>query len=263
MAATTITRRILPAWAALVLAGCAGPALLPPPPVRPNGQALWRIIHDQCVPGERARHDPAPCAAVVMPDGEARGFVVLKDRTGVAQHLLMPTAKITGIEDPAVLAPGAVNYFARAWDERGFTERKLGRPLDRTRVSIAVNSVYGRSQDQLHLHIDCLDGAVGAVLKTADVPPDGRWSARPLSLKGRAYRVRWLDAARLEAANPFSILAESLPGARGNMGAWTLALVGAVRADGSPGFYLLADRADPAAGDPGSAEDLQDHACRP
>ena len=63
MAATTITRRILPAWAALVLAGCAGPALLPPPPVRPNGLALWRIIHDQCVPGERARHDPAPCAA--------------------------------------------------------------------------------------------------------------------------------------------------------------------------------------------------------
>jgi CDP-diacylglycerol pyrophosphatase len=47
------------------------------------------------------------------------------------------------------------------------------------------------------------------------------------------------------------------------MGAWTLALAGAVRADGSMGFYLLADRANPAAGDPGSAEDLQDHACRP
>jgi CDP-diacylglycerol pyrophosphatase len=45
------------------------------------------------------------------------------------------------------------------------------------------------------------------------------------------------------------------------MGAWTLALIGAVGPDGAPGFYLLADRADPASGDRGSAEELRDHAC--
>jgi CDP-diacylglycerol pyrophosphatase len=197
-----------------------------------------------------------------MAGGEARGFVVLKDRAGVAQYLLMPTAKITGIEDPAVLAPGAANYFAQAWDERGYVERKLGRPLGRAQLSIAVNSIYGRSQDQLHLHIDCLDRSVRAALVAADIPRTGRWTERGIPLKGHAYRARWMGAGELAAANPFQLLAQSMPGARAAMGAWTLALVGAAAPDGAQGFYLLADRADPAAGDPGSAEDLQDHDCR-
>jgi CDP-diacylglycerol pyrophosphatase len=246
----------------LALSGCAGgTGALPPPPVRPNGQALWRIIHDQCVPGEESRHAPAPCAVVSIPDGVAHGFVVMKDRTGVAQHLLLPTAKITGIEDPLVLEPQAANYFARAWDERGLMQARLPHPLGRSQISIAVNSIYGRSQDQLHLHIDCLDPAVGAALKAAAIPHDDRWN-HVVSLDGHAYRVRWLDEARLATTNPFKLLARVQPGARRAMGAWTLALVGATGPGGAPGFYLLADRADPAHGDNGSAEELQDHACR-
>jgi CDP-diacylglycerol pyrophosphatase len=252
-------RPALAALAAVLFAGCASQtAPLPPPPTHPNGQALWRIIHDQCLPDERDHQDPAPCALVRLKDGEAHGYVVLKDRTGVAQHLLMPTAKITGIEDPQVLAPDAANYFARAWDERRFVERRLGHPLDRTQLSIAVNSAYGRTQDQLHLHIDCVDASVAATLRVADVRRS--WAERPIALKGRAYRVRWLPADQLDATNPFKLLARTVPGVRRDMGAWTLALVGG-RRDGKPGVYLLADRADPAAGDRGSAEELQDHSC--
>ena len=247
------------AIALLALSGCA--SALPSPPVRPNGQALWTIIHDQCVPGEQSRHDPAPCAVVSLPDGAAHGFVVMKDRTGVAQHLLLPTAKITGIEDPLILEPDAANYFARAWDERGLTQARLPHPLDRSQLSIAVNSIYGRSQDQLHLHIDCLDPTVAPALKAAAISHDENWT-HIVSLNGHAYRVRWLDETRLKETNPFKLLAKVQPGARRAMGAWTLALVGATGPDGAPGFYLLADRANPAAGDNGSAEELQDHACK-
>jgi CDP-diacylglycerol pyrophosphatase len=172
----------------------------------------------------------------------------------------MPTAKITGIEDPALLEPNATNYFAEAWKAERYVEGQLGRALDRTQISVAVNSLYGRSQDQLHLHVDCLDASVGAALGAAAIAHDGRWAA--LRLKGHGYRVRWLDDAALETSNPFKLLADSLPDARASMGAWTLALVGARGPDGATGFYLLADRADPAAGDSGSAEELQDHACR-
>lgn len=247
----------------LALAACAYPGpSLPPPPVHANGQALWRIVHDQCVPDERAHHDPAPCALVSLSDGEAHGFVVLKDRTGVAQHLLMPTAKITGIEDPAILEPDATNYFARAWEARHLVEDRLGRPLARTRLSIAVKSAYGRSQDQLHLHMDCLDSAVGAALQKGEAAWSAGWPGGAIRLKGHRYRVRWLDADTLQTENPFKLLAQDMPGARQAMGAWTLALVGAELADGAQGFLLLADRADPAAGDAGSAEELQDHDCR-
>jgi CDP-diacylglycerol pyrophosphatase len=258
-----MSRPLISALLALGLGACADlGAPLSPPPVHPNGQALWRIVHDQCAPDQRARHDPSPCALVSIEDGEARGFAVLKDRAGVAQYLLMPTAKITGIEDPAILQPGAVNYFARAWDARGLVEDRLGRELARTRLSIAVNSIYGRSQDQLHLHIDCLDGAVGAALRDSEAPASGGWAGRTIVLKGHRYRVRWLDADKLGAENPFQLLAQDIPGARKAMGAWTLALVGAEGPNGAPGFLLLADRADPAAGDRGSAEELQDHDCR-
>lgn len=247
---------------ALALAGCAGPAThLPPPPVHPHGQVLWGIIHDQCVPDQLAHAVPAPCEVVSIASGEAHGFVVLKDRDGKTQYLLMPTAKITGIEDPAILEPEATNYFAKAWDERGRVEARAGRPLGRKRISIAVNSLYGRSQDQLHLHIDCVDRGVGAALETADVPRTGRWADHSITLKGHRYRVRWLAAGELATTNPFNLLADDMPGARGEMGAWTIALVGAARTDGAQGFYLLADRADPTAGDSGSAEELQDHDC--
>ena len=126
-------------------------------------------------------------------------------------------------------------------------------------VSIAVNSAYGRSQDQLHLHVDCVDASVAAALRQADV--SRAWADRPIALKGRPYRVRWLTAAQLDTTNPFDLLAHGVPGAGHDMGAWTLALIGGVRRDGQPGFYLLADRADPRTGDPGSAEELQDHTC--
>ena len=247
---------------AAAIAGCASvQPPLPPPPVHADGGTLWRIISTQCLPGQRERHDPSPCAKASIEGGEAHGFVLLKDRDGVAQYLLMPSAKITGIEDPAVLAPDAANYFDKAWDERQVVPDRLGRPLDRTQLSVAVNSIYGRSQDQLHLHIDCVDKDVAAALNHLAIPHDAAWAANRVTLEGHAYRVRWLAADRLAATNPFQLLAQSFPSARREMAAWTIALVGAVGPGGEPGFYLLADRVDPAIGDRASAEELQDHAC--
>src|SRR4051794_10314769 len=65
--------------------------------------ALWNIDNGQCVPHMRQSNDPAPCSIVDL----AAGYVVLKDIVGATQFLLMPTARISGIESPAVLAPDA------------------------------------------------------------------------------------------------------------------------------------------------------------
>ena len=54
-----------------------------------------------------------------------KGFVVLKDIRGVAQFLLIPTARIGGIEDPAILAPDATNYWDAAWRARDFVDGRL------------------------------------------------------------------------------------------------------------------------------------------
>jgi CDP-diacylglycerol pyrophosphatase len=261
-----MTRRPLVALALLaaLLASCVAQipnrGLVPPPPVHKNGLALWVIISTLCVPGQVQHGNPSPCALVSLEGGQEKGFVLLKDRAGVSQYLLMPTARITGIEDPKLLAPGATNYFARAWDERGLVSAKLGRPLPRDETSVAVNSIYGRSQDQLHLHIDCLDAGVHEQLKALGRQIGTEWSRTRIRLGKHAYWARRLDGEELRA-DPFRLLADTMPGARSEMGAWTLVLVGERGADGRPGFYLFAGRADPAHGEDASGEVLQDHDC--
>src|SRR5258708_14403718 len=122
--------------------------------------ALWKIIDGKCVPDMRDHNDPAPCTVVNL----AIGFVILKDRYGATQFLTMPTVRTPGIEDPALLAPAAPNYWDPAWRARALTENLAGKPLPRESLSLAVNSAYGRSQDQLHIHIDCVRRDVRAPL---------------------------------------------------------------------------------------------------
>jgi CDP-diacylglycerol pyrophosphatase len=264
--------RLAPMAALALLCGCAAAttsapppttpvAALPPPPVHPHGEVLWGIVHDKCVPDQMVHGDPAPCARVALLNDGRSGFVVLKDKDGVAQHLLMPTDKITGIEDPQVLAPNAPNYFAEAWIARAYVEERLNGRLPRDQIGVAVNSIYGRSQDLLHLHVDCLSLSVRDELR-ADAPGiDRRWSRRPMAIGSHAYFVRRIDGDDLSTVNPFQLLAHDLPGAAKDMGAWTLAMVGETGPDGQPGFYLLAERADPAKGEDASSEVIQDHEC--
>jgi CDP-diacylglycerol pyrophosphatase len=250
-------------WAAsMLLWGCATTGPAPPaPPVHPNGQALWRIVHDHCLVDQHEHGLPAPCAEVAIAQGEDHGFVVLKDRDGATQYLVMPTRLITGIEDAQVLAPDATNYFAPAWATRHQVEDRLGARLPRDDVSVAVNSIYGRSQDLLHLHVDCLRADVRDALRV-DAPQIGPdWSARTFSLAGHPYRIERIPGDDLGAINPFKRLAQGMAVPRAQMGAWTLVLAGATFDRGQPGFYLMAARADPLHGETASGEALQDHDC--
>ncbi len=217
--------------------------------------ALWRIVHDQCVPDQLAHGDPAPCAEVDLGGASS----VLKDLVGATQFLLIPTQRVTGIEDPAVLVPGAPNYFAAAWRARSFVDERAGATLPREWVSLAINSASARSQDQLHIHVDCIRPDVHAALSEhgAAVGPD--WTPFPVPLAGHRYDAMSISGEDLDAANPFVLLADGVPGAREDMASRTLVVVGSLGADGRPGFVILTDRADAATGDQAEGEQLQDH----
>lgn len=217
--------------------------------------ALWKIVSGKCVPHEEADRDPSPCADV------EKGFVVLKDINGVAQFLLIPTARIGGIEDPAILAPDATNYWDAAWRARHFVDERLRTSLPRDAVSLAINSSAGRSQDQLHIHIDCVRPDVRAALGANLDKVEAVWTPFPVPLAGHTYRSIRINQATLDGINPFDVLADKDPQARADMGMQTLVLVGETFADGTTGFVLLDDHADLATGDRASGEELQDHSC--
>lgn len=225
--------------------------------------ALWTIVHDRCVPDQQQHDDPAPCATVDLSAGDEHGYAVLKDINGGTQFLLIPTEPISGIESPAILAPGATNYFAAAWRARSFVDERAGQTLPRDWVSLAVNSDVSRSQNQLHIHIDCVRADVHEALTEHAREIGPVWTPFPVPLAGHLYSAIAVTGDDIDAVNPFSLLANGLSGARADMRLETLVVVGAIGADGQAGFVILADRADYTAGDTGSGEELQDHTSCP
>jgi len=220
--------------------------------------ALWRLIHDGCIPAAaRGAYPPAPCAEV----DRAQGYAILKDRRGRFQYLLLPLARITGIESPALLAAGAPDVFADAWRARLYVEAALHRSVPREDLALAVNSAEGRTQDQLHVHIDCLRPDVRDALRRFLPSLTRQWRPLPAPLPParHAYLARWVDGDAL-TVNPFASLAAALP-AGDRMGRHSLVVAGARGTDGRAGFILLSGRADARRGDRGSGDELLDLDC--
>jgi CDP-diacylglycerol pyrophosphatase len=223
-----------------------------------NPNALREIVDGKCIPNMQQHGDPKPCAQVDLTGGTARGFAILKDIRGASQFLLIPTEDVDGIESPALLAPDAVNYFDDAWTARSFTEKALGRTMPRDALSLAINSKYGRTQNQLHIHIDCIAPYVRDVLHNERYQIHHQWKLLDEPLAGhRYYAMRVVLAETLVYVDPFQLLADGIVGAREDMGSYTLVVVGVEKL----GFIILADRADLMHGDTGSGEELQDHYC--
>jgi CDP-diacylglycerol pyrophosphatase len=220
--------------------------------------ALWTIVHGLCAVDQQAFGRPAPCAEVDL----KAGYAVLKDLSGASQYLLIPTARVSGVESPKLLAPDSPNYFEDAWKARRFVAVSLGRSLPREDIGLSINSMYGRSQNQLHIHVDCVRPEVRAALNRLRGRIGPRWMLLKTALAGHRYRAMRIDGNDLPI-DPFKLLARTDRQARANMGRETLVAIGAAFPGGRPGFYLLSDRATAAPLDRGSGEDLLDHSCRP
>jgi len=221
-----------------------------------DGNALSRIVSEQCVPDQKLNHMPNPCVAVDL----AGGYALLKDLVGRTQYLLLPTARVTGIESQAVLATNAPNYLAEAWHERHYVEDRALHKLPRDALGLAVNSINGRTQNQLHVHIDCMRLDVTAALRDHAGAIGASWAKFPVPLVGQDYMAMRVDQPELGAVNPFELLADGVAGAHADMGRYTLVVVGS-SVQGKEGFVVLAGHADPAAGNWGAGEQLQDHDC--
>jgi CDP-diacylglycerol pyrophosphatase len=239
---------------------CLALSLAAARPSHADPNALWNIVHNVCVPNEEQHGNPAPCRLVDLRDGAQNGYALLKDLAGASQFLLIPTARIGGIESPALLAPGVPNYFAAAWRARTYVDRALDKTLPRDDIALAINSVAGRSQNQLHIHIDCVRTDVRAGLRQYEATVTGRWAPLGIPLAGHPYLAMRVEGQDLDRVSPFQLLADGVPGARDDMGHHTLVVVGAVFPSG-PGFVILDDRVNAAPGDRASGEELQDHAC--
>jgi CDP-diacylglycerol pyrophosphatase len=214
--------------------------------------ALWHVVNDLCRPMQQAFSLPLPCLKVDMADG----FAVIRAPGDKTRILIVPTAKIDGIESPAVLRDPMTNFWSRAWNERARVAASAPRPLGWNDIGMAINSRRGRSQDQLHIHVDCVDPRLKRALASRAGRLSSKWSSlEPGPWAGR-YRVREIDAAGVDR-NIFKLVADEIPGAKSRMARQSIAVVGLIGPNGDRGFAVLAT------GDGGHAEELLDHNCSP
>ncbi|UII69001.1 CDP-diacylglycerol diphosphatase [Pseudomonas sp. HN11] len=218
---------------------------------RGNPDALWHIVSQQCVPNQQQQHKPDPCLAVDLD----RGYVLFKDRNGPLHDLLMPADKVTGIEDVALGRQLLPHYFAQAWQHRRVLSDGLKKPIADQFISVAINSRYGRSQNQLHVHIACLRPDVYIALNQQTL--DEQWRTLPVQLMGHTYNARILSAADAEVHDPLAVLRDYVDARGDSMSQYSLLMT--PRADGN--FVLLSTHVMLRELNLGSAGELQDYRC--
>jgi CDP-diacylglycerol pyrophosphatase len=223
--------------------------------------ALWRIVSDRCVPNELEHASPVPCAQVDVKDGTERGYAVLKDNAPSKPHhyLLIPTRHISGIESPLILEPSTPAYFQFAWEARSFVASSVHARLAWDMIGLAVNSAVNRSQDQLHIHIDCIRREIRELLRDNEDALTSHWSEVVMRPPDPSYWALKIDTPSLAGKNPFLMLADGLSSAKDHMNLETLVVAGAVFRDGKKGFYLLSRQASETM--PAHGEDLLDMRC--
>ncbi|MBF7686264.1 CDP-diacylglycerol diphosphatase [Acinetobacter sp. B10A] len=242
-----ICRNIFTVFAlSMVLTGC-----FLVPETLSKRQVLWDIVNHRC---ETSRDETHACLVV----NRSAGYVVLRDRNGPVQTLIIPTAKITGIEDLKLLKPNAHNYFADAWKHRAILDVQHKKVIDPRYLSFTVNSPYGRTQDQLHIHSSCLKAQVYTQLTHERVQITESWRVLSTPILGHRYLAKKINLSQLNDVNPFVELSHYLQqNNAGRMAEYGLGMVSATGTD----IILLATRFDLTEKNLGSIEEIQDTFC--
>lgn len=200
------------------------------------------------------------CARSLKSDPDCRsysrseGFIILKDHSPAKPdaYLIIPTARVSGIEDPRIFAPPVDDFWADGWRQ---AQIYVKRPAAET--GLAINSVFGRTQNQLHIHISCLRPDVARIL-AENGPKIGTDPAAPLALRlppyDNLYRV--IKVRSLTARSPFLLVA-AMPHAASDMAQESIAVAGSR----TPGVYFVLDTRHHGASR-GAAEELLDQSCR-
>lgn len=222
----------------------------------PRG-ALWLVVRS-CALARETLGTALPCLVVEPAAERAPGYAILRAPGSPTHVIATPTVPISGIESAAVLRPEAGAYWRAALAARRFVQDGASGPVPLGDIGLAINSERTRSQDQLHIHAECLAPPVLAAARAQDWTGGPGWQPLERPVFSDRFVGRRVSADEIGSGNVFAILS-SLPGGRGDsdrqMGTIAAILVPAAdeRADG---YILLASRARRQ-----SIEELLDASC--
>ena len=217
-------------------------------------QVLW-VALQTCVLAKKTTGRTFPCLAVDLGTSDRPGTAVLRAPGQPTHTVVMPTERIAGIEAPELQRQSGNAYWRATLAARHYVTDTLNGAASIGDVALAVNSEGGRSQDQLHIHLDCVKPSVRAALRVYAPDIHHTWAAMPIALQGSRFLAMRVEAAEIETFNPFAALAR-LPGRQPDLSRTSFAVISTPADDPEAAFFLLAYRAVDA-----YAEKLLEHTC--
>jgi CDP-diacylglycerol pyrophosphatase len=196
--------------------------------------ALWTVVRS-CIVAQQTIGVPFPCVEVDPP--EAAGAVaVLRPPIEDTHLLVVPQQRMAGIEAAEPGSAGMAQVWRRAWESRRLLST---RPVAWDRAGMALNGPGQRSQDQLHIHVDCLDESKIRILDPQLRRLGPGWT-RLSGAFGRIWALR-VDAADLSRFDPVSLADRGLPFRRETA---SLGVMGTKAPNGRPAFVVFASPTD-------------------
>jgi CDP-diacylglycerol pyrophosphatase len=189
-----------------VLAGDTSPTLRPPraaastvtcpvpAPPPPNPNALWNLV--ECCKQGKDTH-----CVKYNPDDV---YIVAKDasKSKPEAYLIIPSIKMTGIEDSQTLKTPTLNIWQNGWE---VSLKRL--KFDESNLGLAINSRKSRDQDQLHIHMSCVKSGVFKALEGVKVSSDPTSPTKlQLPPNNNTYAAVLLERSLVGNSSPFKIL---------------------------------------------------------
>jgi CDP-diacylglycerol pyrophosphatase len=199
--------------------------------------ALYAVVR-ACALAQDSVDRPFPCLSVSAADAPAPRTAVLRAPGHATHVILVPIARIPGIEDPRLRRAPFGQLWSAALAARRYVREGARASVPTAAVALAINADATRSQDQLHIHAECLRPALLAAIRDERATLGLTWRPLPRPVAGDRFVARLTSASELAAGNLFASLAQA-PGLRDDLsGVSALVVAADARDDGA--FIALA-----------------------
>lgn len=200
-----------------------------------------------------------PCLRVGAGGKGETPYVVLRVPGSRTHLLVMPVDAIPGLEDPRLQNAPYGSLWAEALATRPLVSEGAGFAIPDASIGLAINADRVRSQDQLHIHVECIRPRYLQSIRAQATGLGWDGATRSLIVAGEHFVARRIGREDVERGNLFALLASGPPASAGLFGVGVLVVSDEAPPQGSAaddGMLLLS-----APRQERTVEKLLDHGC--